>query len=106
MSSLTVSRSANILHCNIDSGGLQIKFRQKSLSETIKCTKFILSTVVGMGYNPCPILLVSGTSNNISLKIKGKILEMVITFKEFLSTYGKHDAIAESSYKQTRSIFF
>lgn len=58
-----------------------------------------------MGYKLCSILLVSGRSDNISLKIKAVILEMLIIFKEFLSKYGKHDAIAESSYKQTQSIF-
>jgi len=61
--------------------------------------------VAGIGYKRHPIVLVSGRSDNISLKIKRIILEMLLTCKELLSKYGKHDAIAESSYKQTQGLF-
>lgn len=58
-----------------------------------------------MGHKLHSTLLVARRSDIISLKIKGIILEMLKIFKEFLSKYGKHDAIAESSDKQTQSKF-
>lgn len=39
--------------CNVDTCGLQTKFKEKVLSGKIEYTKFILCTVAGTGYNLC-----------------------------------------------------